>query len=188
MLLLTSLLWVIFPPQVTVPGQVVDVACGVDHMVALAKSLLWASCPRQRWMKAWMFGPRPPADPRLPRRADWRLGLEPRSQLLSTGGGPGHALTSAEGRADDCTANFHWHCSLYSLFLRSCGKDIQASFYHNWSSNESSVNWFFSDSVRWEYWIFLWKFAVFNNTLNIFGFWTKWDIGCGDCGLKTELL
>lgn len=26
--------------QVTVPGQVVDVACGVDHMVALAKSLL----------------------------------------------------------------------------------------------------------------------------------------------------
>lgn len=26
--------------QVTVPGQVVDVACGVDHMVALVKSLL----------------------------------------------------------------------------------------------------------------------------------------------------
>lgn len=29
-----------FPWRVTVPGQVVDVACGVDHMVALAKSLL----------------------------------------------------------------------------------------------------------------------------------------------------
>lgn len=27
-------------PQVTVPGQVVDVACGVDHMVALVRSLL----------------------------------------------------------------------------------------------------------------------------------------------------
>lgn len=29
-----------FPWRVTVPGRVVDVACGVDHMVALAKSLL----------------------------------------------------------------------------------------------------------------------------------------------------
>uniref|UniRef100_A0A665U8Q5 RCC1-like domain-containing protein n=1 Tax=Echeneis naucrates TaxID=173247 RepID=A0A665U8Q5_ECHNA len=29
-----------FPWRVTVPGQVVDVACGVDHMVALVKSLL----------------------------------------------------------------------------------------------------------------------------------------------------
>ncbi|XP_029956028.1 RCC1-like G exchanging factor-like protein isoform X2 [Salarias fasciatus] len=29
-----------FPWRVTVPGQVVDVACGVDHMVALAKSVL----------------------------------------------------------------------------------------------------------------------------------------------------
>ncbi|XP_075888092.1 RCC1-like G exchanging factor-like protein isoform X2 [Nelusetta ayraudi] len=29
-----------FPWRVTVPGQVVDVACGVDHMVALAKSLM----------------------------------------------------------------------------------------------------------------------------------------------------
>ncbi|XP_043910067.1 RCC1-like G exchanging factor-like protein [Protopterus annectens] len=29
-----------FPWRVTVPGQVVDVACGVDHMVALAKSLV----------------------------------------------------------------------------------------------------------------------------------------------------
>uniref|UniRef100_A0AAQ6A0I2 RCC1-like domain-containing protein n=1 Tax=Amphiprion ocellaris TaxID=80972 RepID=A0AAQ6A0I2_AMPOC len=29
-----------FPWRVTVPGQVVDVACGVDHMVAMAKSLL----------------------------------------------------------------------------------------------------------------------------------------------------
>lgn len=36
-------------PQVTVPGQVVDVACGVDHMVALVKSLLWG----------WMFTHRP---------------------------------------------------------------------------------------------------------------------------------
>lgn len=27
--------------QVTVPGRVVDVACGVDHMVAMAKSLIW---------------------------------------------------------------------------------------------------------------------------------------------------
>lgn len=26
--------------QVTVPGQVMDVACGVDHMVALVRSLL----------------------------------------------------------------------------------------------------------------------------------------------------
>lgn len=33
------LLCVIFC-QVTVPGQVMDVACGVDHMVALVKSLL----------------------------------------------------------------------------------------------------------------------------------------------------
>lgn len=29
-----------FPWRVTVPGQVVDVACGVDHMVALVKSLI----------------------------------------------------------------------------------------------------------------------------------------------------
>ncbi|XP_056140894.1 RCC1-like G exchanging factor-like protein isoform X1 [Lampris incognitus] len=29
-----------FPWRVTVPGHVVDVACGVDHMVALAKSLI----------------------------------------------------------------------------------------------------------------------------------------------------
>ncbi|KAM3868540.1 RCC1-like G exchanging factor-like protein [Diretmus argenteus] len=29
-----------FPWRVTVPGEVVDVACGVDHMVALVKSLL----------------------------------------------------------------------------------------------------------------------------------------------------
>uniref|UniRef100_A0A3Q2TVB6 RCC1 like n=1 Tax=Fundulus heteroclitus TaxID=8078 RepID=A0A3Q2TVB6_FUNHE len=29
-----------FPWRVTVPGQVVDVACGVDHMVALVKSIL----------------------------------------------------------------------------------------------------------------------------------------------------
>uniref|UniRef100_A0A3B3ZX42 RCC1-like domain-containing protein n=1 Tax=Periophthalmus magnuspinnatus TaxID=409849 RepID=A0A3B3ZX42_9GOBI len=29
-----------FPWRVTVPGQVVDVACGVDHMVALVKSLV----------------------------------------------------------------------------------------------------------------------------------------------------
>ncbi|XP_036380989.1 RCC1-like G exchanging factor-like protein [Megalops cyprinoides] len=29
-----------FPWRVTVPGQVVDVACGVDHMVALVKSLM----------------------------------------------------------------------------------------------------------------------------------------------------
>ncbi|CAN9501049.1 unnamed protein product [Ophioblennius macclurei] len=29
-----------FPWRVTVPGRVVDVACGVDHMVALAKSVL----------------------------------------------------------------------------------------------------------------------------------------------------
>lgn len=29
-----------FPWRVTVPGQVVDVACGVDHMVALVKSVL----------------------------------------------------------------------------------------------------------------------------------------------------
>lgn len=29
-----------FPWRVTVPGQVVDVVCGVDHMVALVKSLL----------------------------------------------------------------------------------------------------------------------------------------------------
>lgn len=26
--------------QVTVPGHVVDVACGVDHMVALVKSII----------------------------------------------------------------------------------------------------------------------------------------------------
>lgn len=26
--------------QVTVPGEVVDVACGVDHMVAITKSLI----------------------------------------------------------------------------------------------------------------------------------------------------
>lgn len=30
------------PVKVTVPGEVVDVACGVDHTVALVKSLLWA--------------------------------------------------------------------------------------------------------------------------------------------------
>lgn len=29
-----------FPWRVTVPGQVVDVACGVDHMVALVKSIV----------------------------------------------------------------------------------------------------------------------------------------------------
>lgn len=33
-------LWTRSVLQVTVPGQVVDVACGVDHMVALVKSLL----------------------------------------------------------------------------------------------------------------------------------------------------
>lgn len=29
-----------FCAQVTVPGHVVDVACGVDHMVALVKSII----------------------------------------------------------------------------------------------------------------------------------------------------
>lgn len=47
----------------------------------------------------------------------------------------------------------------------------------------------YSVTLWWEkQWIFLWKFAVLKNTLNIFGFWIKWDIGCGHCGLKTELL
>lgn len=49
--------------QVTVPGQVVDVACGVDHMVALVKSLLWALVFPQQWIKGWMFNWTPPRWP-----------------------------------------------------------------------------------------------------------------------------
>lgn len=55
----------------TVPGQVVDVACGVDHMVALAKSLMWR-------VAGWRDGQRA-ADPGAGRGRAQR-------QLLPAGG------------------------------------------------------------------------------------------------------
>lgn len=60
--------------QVTVPGQVVDVACGVDHMVALAKSLMWR-------VAGWRDGQRA-ADP----GAGW--GRAQRQLLPAGGDGP----------------------------------------------------------------------------------------------------
>lgn len=60
-----------FIHQVTVPGQVVDVTCGVDHMVALVKSLLWG----------WMFMHWPLLSCRGP-------GMGAQSHLVSAGLGP----------------------------------------------------------------------------------------------------
>lgn len=123
LLLFTSSLWVIFPPQVTVPGQVVDVACGVDHMVALAKSLLWASCPHQRWIKPGCLGRGLPLTPGCPGEP---TGGSVWSREASCSPQAVDPVTRWRQRRADCAANFHWHCSFYSLFLRSCGKDIQA--------------------------------------------------------------